>query len=149
MGGAIGDVYLSSAFKNHDRRIPIPGFDVFGTGTVTAPACPNLVKALGLKVRNPTPCATEARAAERQATTSNDQYSSPRRPRETKQRRTAHTPLGLALSSQGAVPGHVHTPSPTSATQAPLAHCVWRCVVRTQVGVVSTRPAPPAPPKLH
>lgn len=50
MGGAIGDVYLSSAFKNHDRRIPIPGFDVFGTGTVTAPECPNLVKALGLKV---------------------------------------------------------------------------------------------------
>eukprot|EP00959_Pyramimonas_sp_CCMP1952_P110951 2321174-Pyramimonas_sp.AAC.1 len=34
MGGAIGDVYLSSAFKNHDRRIPLPGFEAFGTYTV-------------------------------------------------------------------------------------------------------------------
>ena len=34
MGGAIGDVYVSSAFKNHDRRIPLPGFDTFGTYAV-------------------------------------------------------------------------------------------------------------------
>uniref|UniRef100_A0A7S0WR43 Nucleoside phosphorylase domain-containing protein n=1 Tax=Pyramimonas obovata TaxID=1411642 RepID=A0A7S0WR43_9CHLO len=49
-GGAIGDVYLSSAFKNHDRRIPLPGFEAFGTYAVESPACPKLVAAAGLKV---------------------------------------------------------------------------------------------------
>mmetsp|Transcript_39156 Transcript_39156/g.75043 ORF Transcript_39156/g.75043 Transcript_39156/m.75043 type:complete len:248 (-) Transcript_39156:186-929(-) len=49
MGGAVGDVYVSSAFKNHDRRIPIPGFEAFGTGTISAPACANLIAALGAK----------------------------------------------------------------------------------------------------
>jgi len=50
MGGEIGDVYVSSSFKNHDRRIPLPGFDKFGTYTVEAPECLKLAAALGLKV---------------------------------------------------------------------------------------------------
>lgn len=49
MGGAIGDVYLASAFKNHDRRIPIPGFDAYGVGAVNAAPCPNLRQAMGFK----------------------------------------------------------------------------------------------------
>jgi hypothetical protein len=28
-----GDVFISSAVSNHDRRIPIPGFDAYGKGT--------------------------------------------------------------------------------------------------------------------
>ena len=35
-GGAIGDVYLATAFKNHDRRIPIP----VSTPTASAPPTP-------------------------------------------------------------------------------------------------------------
>ncbi len=31
-GAAIGDVYLTSAFTFHDRRIPIPGYDTYGIG---------------------------------------------------------------------------------------------------------------------
>lgn len=49
MGGAIGDVYLATAFKNHDRRIPIPGFDAYGVGSVDAAACPALRAAMGFK----------------------------------------------------------------------------------------------------
>jgi len=48
-GGAIGDVYLATAFKNHDRRIPIPGFDAYGVGTSSAAACPALRAAMGFK----------------------------------------------------------------------------------------------------
>lgn len=32
MNGKIGSIYLCSTFVNHDRRIPIPGFDKFGVG---------------------------------------------------------------------------------------------------------------------
>ena len=35
-GAAIGDVYLVTAVANHDRRIPIPGFDAYGAGTLTS-----------------------------------------------------------------------------------------------------------------
>ena len=48
-GGAIGDVYLATAFKNHDRRIPIPGFDTYGIGAADAAPCPNLRAAMGFK----------------------------------------------------------------------------------------------------
>ena len=44
-GGAIGDVYLATAFKNHDRRIPIPGFDAYGVGHADAAPCPALRQA--------------------------------------------------------------------------------------------------------
>ena len=49
MGGAIGDVYLATSFKNHDRRIPIPGFDTYGVGATDAASCPNLRAAMGFK----------------------------------------------------------------------------------------------------
>ena len=48
-GGAVGDVYLATEFKNHDRRIPIPGFTEYGIGTMSACAAPNMRAALGLK----------------------------------------------------------------------------------------------------
>jgi 5'-methylthioadenosine nucleosidase len=31
-GAEIGDVFLTTAVANHDRRIPIPGFAAYGTG---------------------------------------------------------------------------------------------------------------------
>lgn len=40
----IGDVFISSEFKFHDRRIPIPGFHEYGRGNYTSHPCPHLVK---------------------------------------------------------------------------------------------------------
>lgn len=48
-GAAIADVFVSTATVNHDRRIPIPGFDVYGIGRFDAVATPALQQALGLK----------------------------------------------------------------------------------------------------
>lgn len=48
-GGAVGDVYISTAFKNHDRRIPIPGYTEYGIGAIDATPAPALVEALGFK----------------------------------------------------------------------------------------------------
>ncbi|CAL5224332.1 g7003 [Coccomyxa viridis] len=48
-GAAIGDVFMATAFANHDRRIPIPGFDKYGVWRVDALAAPNLKAALKLK----------------------------------------------------------------------------------------------------
>ncbi|KAL6769098.1 hypothetical protein ACKKBG_A17475 [Auxenochlorella protothecoides x Auxenochlorella symbiontica] len=48
-GAAIGDVFLSTATVNHDRRIPIPGFDQYGLGLHAALPTPQLQAALGLK----------------------------------------------------------------------------------------------------
>ena len=48
-GGVVGDVYLATEFKNHDRRIPIPGFDAYGIGATPATAAPAMAAALGLK----------------------------------------------------------------------------------------------------
>lgn len=31
-GAAIGDVFVSSLIHNHDRRIPIPGYEAYGIG---------------------------------------------------------------------------------------------------------------------
>jgi 5'-methylthioadenosine nucleosidase len=36
VGGAIGDVYLTTAVANHDRRIPIPVFTPYGVGKLEA-----------------------------------------------------------------------------------------------------------------
>ncbi len=78
-GAAIGDVFLATAFANHDRRIPIPvgavlaglkqpvaelqrcyhslfaplqlqGFDKYGVWRIDAVPAPNLREALSLKV---------------------------------------------------------------------------------------------------
>ena len=35
-GGEVGDVYVATKFKNHDRRIPIPGYDKYGVGEYDA-----------------------------------------------------------------------------------------------------------------
>ena len=48
-GGAIGDAYISTACKNHDRRIPIPGFQEYGVGSYVSHPTKNLVESLGLK----------------------------------------------------------------------------------------------------
>lgn len=48
-GAKIADVYVSTATVNHDRRIPIPGFDVYGIGHHDALPTPVLRETLGLK----------------------------------------------------------------------------------------------------
>lgn len=48
-GAAIGDVFVSTAVINHDRRIPLPNFDKYGLGYSTSPATPKLQAALALK----------------------------------------------------------------------------------------------------
>ncbi|KAJ9132746.1 hypothetical protein P3X46_033583 [Hevea brasiliensis] len=48
-GASIGDVYLVSDVAFHDRRIPIPVFDLYGVGLLQAYSTPNLPKDLNLK----------------------------------------------------------------------------------------------------
>ncbi|KAE8716861.1 5'-methylthioadenosine/S-adenosylhomocysteine nucleosidase 1 [Hibiscus syriacus] len=48
-GAGIGDVFLASHVAFHDRRIPIPVFDLFGIGSRQTFSTPNLLKALNLK----------------------------------------------------------------------------------------------------
>lgn len=49
-GGAIGDVFLTTAVANHDRRIGIPGFDAYGIGTLKTVIDPtNIAGDLGYK----------------------------------------------------------------------------------------------------
>ncbi|KAK6143421.1 hypothetical protein DH2020_023769 [Rehmannia glutinosa] len=48
-GASIGDVFLASDVAFHDRRIPIPVFDLYGVGTRQAFFTPNLAKELNLK----------------------------------------------------------------------------------------------------
>ena len=45
MGGEIGNVYLTSAVANHDRRIPIPPFIPYGIGKLESTATPALLAA--------------------------------------------------------------------------------------------------------
>ncbi|XP_018815344.1 5'-methylthioadenosine nucleosidase-like [Juglans regia] len=49
-GASVGDVFLASACAFHDRRIPIPVFDMYGIGLRQAFSSPNLLKELNLKV---------------------------------------------------------------------------------------------------
>ncbi|XP_042429558.1 5'-methylthioadenosine/S-adenosylhomocysteine nucleosidase-like [Zingiber officinale] len=49
-GACIKDVYLVSDVAFHDRRIPIPVFDLYGIGTKRTFSTPYLEKELGLKV---------------------------------------------------------------------------------------------------
>ncbi|OMO92885.1 hypothetical protein COLO4_17245 [Corchorus olitorius] len=48
-GAGIGDVFLASHVAFHDRRIPIPVFDLYGVGSRQAVSTPNLLKELNLK----------------------------------------------------------------------------------------------------
>ncbi|CAI9104694.1 OLC1v1003418C1 [Oldenlandia corymbosa var. corymbosa] len=49
-GACIGDVFVASDVAFHDRRIPIPVFDLYGVGLKQACNTPNLLKELNLKV---------------------------------------------------------------------------------------------------
>ncbi|KAL5224424.1 hypothetical protein ABZP36_011063 [Zizania latifolia] len=49
-GAVIGDVFLASDVAFHDRRIPIPVFDMYGIGARKTFATPNILKELNLKV---------------------------------------------------------------------------------------------------
>ncbi|CAD6245880.1 unnamed protein product [Miscanthus lutarioriparius] len=49
-GASIGDVFLASDVAFHDRRIPIPVFDMYGIGARKTFAAPNILKELNLKV---------------------------------------------------------------------------------------------------
>ncbi|KAF7142277.1 hypothetical protein RHSIM_Rhsim05G0063700 [Rhododendron simsii] len=49
-GASIADIFLASDVAFHDRRIPIPVFDLYGVGLRQAFPTPNLVKTLNLKV---------------------------------------------------------------------------------------------------
>lgn len=48
-GAAIGDVFLTSAVANHDRRIPIPPFIPYGIGSIDAVPAPHLAAKHGFK----------------------------------------------------------------------------------------------------
>ncbi|XP_031393465.1 5'-methylthioadenosine/S-adenosylhomocysteine nucleosidase 2-like [Punica granatum] len=48
-GASISDVFLASEVAFHDRRIPIPVFDLYGVGLRQAFPTPNLLKELNLK----------------------------------------------------------------------------------------------------
>ncbi|XP_058785684.1 5'-methylthioadenosine nucleosidase-like [Vicia villosa] len=48
-GASVGDVFIISDCAFHDRRIPIPVFDLYGVGSRKAFETPNLVKELNLK----------------------------------------------------------------------------------------------------
>jgi 5'-methylthioadenosine nucleosidase len=48
-GACIGDVYLASEVAFHDRRIPIPVFDLYGVGLRRVCSAPNILKELNLK----------------------------------------------------------------------------------------------------
>ncbi|KAK8518704.1 hypothetical protein V6N13_018024 [Hibiscus sabdariffa] len=48
-GAGIGDIFLASHVAFHDRRIPIPVFDLYGVGSRQTFPTPNLLKALNLK----------------------------------------------------------------------------------------------------
>ncbi|XP_020218764.1 5'-methylthioadenosine/S-adenosylhomocysteine nucleosidase 2 isoform X2 [Cajanus cajan] len=49
-GASIGDIFIVSDCAFHDRRIPIPDFDLYGVGSRKAFETPNLIKELNLKV---------------------------------------------------------------------------------------------------
>ncbi|KAI8026335.1 5'-methylthioadenosine/S-adenosylhomocysteine nucleosidase 1 [Camellia lanceoleosa] len=49
-GANVGDIFLASGVAFHDRRIPIPVFDLYGVGLRQAFSTPNLLKALNIKV---------------------------------------------------------------------------------------------------
>ena len=49
-GAGIGDVFLCEGVANHDRRIPIPGFDTYGIGSLASEIDTSpIAEALGYK----------------------------------------------------------------------------------------------------
>lgn len=51
-GACIGDVFLTKCVCNHDRRIPIPGFDAYGRGSYSSLSSDNIAKAFDFKQGN-------------------------------------------------------------------------------------------------
>jgi 5'-methylthioadenosine nucleosidase len=49
-GAAIGDVFLTTAVANHDRRIPIPDFVPYGIGRIDSTSVENLASHLNAKL---------------------------------------------------------------------------------------------------
>lgn len=49
-GAAIGDVFLTTGVANHDRRIPIPGFDMYGIGKLETVETTLMASKLGYKM---------------------------------------------------------------------------------------------------
>ena len=49
VGGAIGDVYVSTSVANHDRRIQLPGFTEYGVGKYGCHPAPAVKSAVGGK----------------------------------------------------------------------------------------------------
>lgn len=50
MGAAIGDVYVTTASANHDRRIAIPGYTDYGIGTIKSYPAQKLASAIDAKL---------------------------------------------------------------------------------------------------
>jgi len=48
-GACIGDPFIATGLKHHDRRIAIPGFTAYGIGDHKSTTCSNLIKVLGFK----------------------------------------------------------------------------------------------------
>ncbi|CAL5045258.1 unnamed protein product [Urochloa decumbens] len=48
-GASVGDVFIASDVAFHDRRIPIPVFDMYGVGARKTFAAPNILKELNFK----------------------------------------------------------------------------------------------------
>lgn len=48
-GACIGDPFIGTSFKNHDRRIAIPGFTEYGIGECKSHPCPNMIKHFNFK----------------------------------------------------------------------------------------------------
>jgi len=48
-GAGIGDVFLTTGIANHDRRIPIPGFDSYGIGKIESTDVRQLADDLDMK----------------------------------------------------------------------------------------------------
>mmetsp|Transcript_28705 Transcript_28705/g.43884 ORF Transcript_28705/g.43884 Transcript_28705/m.43884 type:complete len:278 (+) Transcript_28705:63-896(+) len=49
-GAEIGDVFLTTAVANHDRRIQIPSFTEYGVGKVSSTGVKNLAETMGAKL---------------------------------------------------------------------------------------------------
>ena len=50
MGAEVGDVYITTAVANHDRRIPIPGFTDYGIGKIDSVTAVTLADTINAKL---------------------------------------------------------------------------------------------------
>lgn len=52
-GATIASIFVSTACVNHDRRIPLPGFDEFGLGKEDTHNCAQMAQDLGVQTPSP------------------------------------------------------------------------------------------------